>query len=155
MEPYIPCESEQEEKNGGHTVAVQILQRQPSPDSQIKMRQKRAKAYRKLMSLYALSFGFHQPYQVLGKFATNLWIGSPFISWQSTLKCVNPQSISSSTSSSSSVLSFKVSSSQVRVPPPAHSVTLSRFNSDYTVLNPRAISCRQILSGCGGPRQDL
>ncbi|TFK94286.1 PIN domain-like protein, partial [Polyporus arcularius HHB13444] len=29
------------------------------------MRQKRAKAYRKLMSLYALTFGFRQPYQVL------------------------------------------------------------------------------------------
>ncbi|KAI0815180.1 Fcf1-domain-containing protein [Irpex lacteus] len=29
------------------------------------MRQKRAKAYRKLMSLYALSFGFRQPYQAL------------------------------------------------------------------------------------------
>lgn len=29
------------------------------------MRQKRAKAYRKLMSLYCLSFGFRQPYQVL------------------------------------------------------------------------------------------
>ncbi|KAJ8495882.1 hypothetical protein ONZ51_g1495 [Trametes cubensis] len=29
------------------------------------MRQKRAKAYRKLMSLYSLSFGFRQPYQVL------------------------------------------------------------------------------------------
>ncbi|KAI0094690.1 Fcf1-domain-containing protein [Irpex rosettiformis] len=30
------------------------------------MRQKRAKAYRKLMSLYCLSFGFRQPYQALG-----------------------------------------------------------------------------------------
>ena len=30
------------------------------------MRQKRAKAYRKLMSLYSMSFGFRQPYQVLG-----------------------------------------------------------------------------------------
>ena len=30
------------------------------------MRQKRAKAYRKLMSLYSLTFGFRQPYQVLG-----------------------------------------------------------------------------------------
>ncbi|ESK98374.1 rrna-processing protein utp23 [Moniliophthora roreri MCA 2997] len=29
------------------------------------MRQKRAKAYRKLMHLYAMSFGFRQPYQVL------------------------------------------------------------------------------------------
>ncbi|KIJ68259.1 hypothetical protein HYDPIDRAFT_146125 [Hydnomerulius pinastri MD-312] len=29
------------------------------------MRQKRAKTYRKLMSLYCLSFGFRQPYQVL------------------------------------------------------------------------------------------
>ncbi|EGN96893.1 hypothetical protein SERLA73DRAFT_15076, partial [Serpula lacrymans var. lacrymans S7.3] len=29
------------------------------------MRQKRAKAYRKLMSLYCTSFGFRQPYQVL------------------------------------------------------------------------------------------
>ncbi|KAI0669979.1 Fcf1-domain-containing protein [Trametes maxima] len=29
------------------------------------MRQKRAKAYRKLMSLYSLTFGFRQPYQVL------------------------------------------------------------------------------------------
>ncbi|KAH9944452.1 PIN domain-like protein [Epithele typhae] len=29
------------------------------------MRHKRAKAYRKLMSLYAMSFGFRQPYQVL------------------------------------------------------------------------------------------
>ena len=31
-----------------------------------KMRQKRAKAYRKLMGLYSMSFGFRQPYQVLG-----------------------------------------------------------------------------------------
>ena len=30
------------------------------------MRQKRAKAYRKLMNLYSISFGFRQPYQVLG-----------------------------------------------------------------------------------------
>ena len=30
------------------------------------MRQKRAKAYRKLMALYSTSFGFRQPYQVLG-----------------------------------------------------------------------------------------
>ncbi|KAF8213376.1 Fcf1-domain-containing protein [Mycena galopus ATCC 62051] len=30
-----------------------------------KMRQKRAKAYRKLMALYSMSFGFRQPYQVL------------------------------------------------------------------------------------------
>ncbi|KAG8775839.1 hypothetical protein FRC15_000296, partial [Serendipita sp. 397] len=29
------------------------------------MRQKRAKAYRKLMAMYELSFGFRQPYQVL------------------------------------------------------------------------------------------
>ncbi|OCH96485.1 Fcf1-domain-containing protein [Obba rivulosa] len=29
------------------------------------MRQKRAKAYRKLMSLYSMSFGFREPYQVL------------------------------------------------------------------------------------------
>ncbi|KNZ73474.1 rRNA-processing protein utp23 [Termitomyces sp. J132] len=29
------------------------------------MRQKRAKAYRKLMSLYSMTFGFRQPYQVL------------------------------------------------------------------------------------------
>ncbi|KAH9937615.1 Fcf1-domain-containing protein, partial [Fomitopsis serialis] len=29
------------------------------------MRQKRAKAYRKLMTLYCMSFGFRQPYQVL------------------------------------------------------------------------------------------
>ncbi|KAJ6604350.1 Fcf1-domain-containing protein [Mycena vulgaris] len=29
------------------------------------MRQKRAKAYRKLMALYSMSFGFRQPYQVL------------------------------------------------------------------------------------------
>jgi len=31
-----------------------------------KMRQKRAKAYKKLMAMYELSFGFRQPYQVLG-----------------------------------------------------------------------------------------
>ena len=36
--------------------------------TQVKMRQKRAKAYRKLMSLYSMSFGFRQPYQVLGAF---------------------------------------------------------------------------------------
>jgi hypothetical protein len=30
------------------------------------MRQKRAKTYRKLMSLYSLTFGFRQPYQILG-----------------------------------------------------------------------------------------
>jgi U3 small nucleolar RNA-associated protein 23 len=30
------------------------------------MRQKRAKTYRKLMSLYSLTFGFREPYQVLG-----------------------------------------------------------------------------------------
>lgn len=32
------------------------------------MRQKRAKAYRKLMTLYSMSFGFRQPYQVLGTY---------------------------------------------------------------------------------------
>lgn len=32
------------------------------------MRQKRAKAYRKLMALYSTSFGFRQPYQVLGAY---------------------------------------------------------------------------------------
>ncbi|KAK2461780.1 hypothetical protein APHAL10511_006243 [Amanita phalloides] len=31
------------------------------------MRQKRAKTYRKLMHLYNMSFGFRQPYQILGK----------------------------------------------------------------------------------------
>lgn len=31
------------------------------------MRHKRAKAYRKLMSLYAMTYGFRQPYQVLGE----------------------------------------------------------------------------------------
>lgn len=31
----------------------------------VNMRQKRAKAYRKLMHLYSLSFGFRKPYQVL------------------------------------------------------------------------------------------
>lgn len=31
----------------------------------VKMRQKRAKAYRKLMALYSMTFGFRQPYQVL------------------------------------------------------------------------------------------
>jgi len=34
------------------------------------MRQKRAKTYRKLMSLYRLSFGFREPYQVLGTSTT-------------------------------------------------------------------------------------
>jgi U3 small nucleolar RNA-associated protein 23 len=29
------------------------------------MRQKRTKAYKKLMALYSMSFGFRQPYQVL------------------------------------------------------------------------------------------
>jgi U3 small nucleolar RNA-associated protein 23 len=32
------------------------------------MRQKRAKAYRKLMAMYEMTFGFRQPYQVLGIF---------------------------------------------------------------------------------------
>jgi hypothetical protein len=31
------------------------------------MRQKRAKAYKKLMAMYELSFGFRQPYQVIGE----------------------------------------------------------------------------------------
>jgi hypothetical protein len=33
-----------------------------------KMRQNRSKAYRKLMAMYSTSFGFRQPYQVLGAF---------------------------------------------------------------------------------------
>lgn len=37
-----------------------------TPPNPIKMRQKRTKAYRKLMQLYCMSFGFRQPYQVLG-----------------------------------------------------------------------------------------
>lgn len=32
------------------------------------MRQKRAKAYKRLMQTYSLTFGFRQPYQVLGAF---------------------------------------------------------------------------------------
>ncbi len=31
------------------------------------MRQKRAKAYKRLMSLYSQTFGFRQPFQVLGE----------------------------------------------------------------------------------------
>lgn len=38
----------------------------PIAPSRSIMRQKRAKTYRKLMSLYSLSFSFRQPYQVLG-----------------------------------------------------------------------------------------
>ena len=38
------------------------------------MRQKRAKAYRKLMSLYCMSFGFRQPYQVLGKYGRKHYV---------------------------------------------------------------------------------
>ena len=33
------------------------------------MRKKRAKAYKKLMAMYELRFGFRQPYQVLGGFS--------------------------------------------------------------------------------------
>jgi hypothetical protein len=33
---------------------------------QKKMRHSRSKAYRKLMAMYSTSFGFRQPYQVLG-----------------------------------------------------------------------------------------
>jgi hypothetical protein len=36
--------------------------------SSTKMRHKRAKAYKRLMALYHLSFGFREPYQVLGEF---------------------------------------------------------------------------------------
>ena len=35
------------------------------------MRQVRSKAYRKLMAMYSTSFGFRQPYQVLGAFSTS------------------------------------------------------------------------------------
>ena len=45
---------------------LHIGQHVPS-DKVLKMRQKRAKAYRKLMHMYSMSFGFRQPYQVLGK----------------------------------------------------------------------------------------
>ena len=41
--------------------------RSPHPTSNDrKMRQIRSKAYRKLMAMYGTSFGFRQPYQVLG-----------------------------------------------------------------------------------------
>jgi hypothetical protein len=36
-----------------------------------KMRQIRSKAYRKLMAMYSTSFGFRQPYQVLGAFCAS------------------------------------------------------------------------------------
>jgi len=36
-----------------------------------KMRQNRSKAYRKLMAMYSTSFGFRQPYQVLGACCAN------------------------------------------------------------------------------------
>jgi hypothetical protein len=38
------------------------------PQASVKMRHKRAKAYRKLMALYSMTFGFRQPYQILGDF---------------------------------------------------------------------------------------
>ncbi|KAG8824859.1 hypothetical protein FRC17_009011 [Serendipita sp. 399] len=43
------------------------------------MRQKRAKAYRKLMAMYELYFGFRQPYQVLGQQSLS-FSGRPFMS---------------------------------------------------------------------------
>lgn len=36
------------------------------------MRGKRSKQYRKLMDQYAMTFGFREPYQVLGRSTTNL-----------------------------------------------------------------------------------
>ena len=39
---------------------------QPTPQRCTSMRQKRAKAYKRLMQTYSLTFGFRQPYQVLG-----------------------------------------------------------------------------------------
>jgi hypothetical protein len=37
-----------------------------SPRTTVKMRAKRSKKYRKIMHQYELTFGFHEPYQVLG-----------------------------------------------------------------------------------------
>jgi hypothetical protein len=55
------------------------------------MRQKRAKAYRKLMHVYSMSFGFRQPYQVLGMSTFIPLPGSNQINLlpQSIQKCAN------------------------------------------------------------------
>jgi hypothetical protein len=52
------------------TMAAGLSQFLSTPNVSItkNMRQVRSKAYRKLMAMYSTSFGFRQPYQVLGAF---------------------------------------------------------------------------------------
>ena len=58
--------------NGVYTVQLinpvgnQLVQGNPN-QSGSKMRQKRAKAYKRLMNLYSQNFGFRSPFQVLGQ----------------------------------------------------------------------------------------
>ena len=83
------------------------------------MRQKRAKAYRKLMALYSLSFGFRQPYQILGEylFAFDLEVSLKASQCsQLTPKCVKQQQSTKSSSLSGPKSFCTEQSSQVSPP---------------------------------------
>jgi hypothetical protein len=56
--------------------------------SPAKMRAKRSKKYRKLMHQYELTFGFHEPYQVLGMAKTNLLQLRSHVTRESVLTCL-------------------------------------------------------------------
>lgn len=49
-----------------HNSVQHSSNQQPARFPAVKMRAKRSKKYRKLMHQYEMTFGFHEPYQVLG-----------------------------------------------------------------------------------------
>lgn len=81
------------------------------------MRQKRAKAYRKLMNLYSISFGFRQPYQVLGSvMSLSLGADQPILTsnhLQLIQKYANRPLRKNLIYTNSSILFFKERSNQV------------------------------------------
>ena len=82
------------------------------------MRQKRAKAYRKLMNLYSISFGFRQPYQVLGLVISYPQTPILIKTVQSIQKYANRLLHKNLIYKNSSILFFKERLNQVGLSPP-------------------------------------
>ena len=106
----------------------------------LNMRQKRAKAYRRLMSLYTMSFGFRQPYQVL--------VDSEMCKTAAESKTELAKQLSS------------VLQGDVKPSMPLPSVLKCPLRSpgkpsDHPVLHPRALPAGQIAAARGRSRKDV
>jgi hypothetical protein len=125
------------------------------------MRQKRAKAYRKLMHVYSMSFGFRQPYQVLGM---STFVPLRQLRINELVPTVDSEMCKSALGQNLNLVKQLYAVLQGEVKPsgcllsihkPLTSMTAKPSSSDHPVLHSRALSTRQTTAIVCRSREEL